>query len=66
MPSSSPRPRRPWWVLLVALLLICYVVPRARYAMDVALLDLRYSGLVLLLLGAFIWILVKLAPRNRK
>ena len=64
MPSPRSRLSLPFVLLLFGV--ICFVVPRFRYAVDVALLELRYSALVLVLLAAFIWVLIKLAPSDRK
>ena len=64
MPSS--RPRIPLLLCLLLFAVICFVVPRFRYAVDVAVLELRYSALFLILLAAFVWVLIKLGPRNRK
>lgn len=66
MASPPQRARIPFLLVLLAFAVICFVVPRVRYAMDVALLELRFSGLVLILIAAFVWILLKLAPRDRK
>jgi hypothetical protein len=63
---ASPRARIPLLWLLLLFAVICFVVPRFRYAVDVALLELRFSALFLILLGAFVWVLIKLGPRDRK
>jgi hypothetical protein len=64
MPSS--RARISILLSLVVFAVICFVVPRLVYAADVALLELRYSALFLIVLAAFIWVLVKLGPRDRR
>lgn len=66
MPAPPERRRIPFLLLFLAFMGICFVVPRMRYAMDVALLEMRYAGLVILLLAAFVWVLVKLGPRERE
>jgi hypothetical protein len=61
---ASSRTRFPLLLSLLLFVVICFVVPRLRYAVDVALLELRYSAFILILLAAFVWILTKLGPRS--
>ena len=64
----APPPKRSRIFLLLALAafgVLAFVVPRVMYAARLALLEMRYFGLFVLLCGLFIWALLKLGPRDR-
>ena len=50
---------------LVVFCAVCFVVPRIFYSFRVALLEMRYFGFFALLCGLFIWVLLRLGPKNR-
>jgi hypothetical protein len=66
MPSPPERRRIPFLLILVIFAVVCFLFPRAAYEMRLAVMELRYGFLIFLLIGLFIWILLKLGPRDRR
>jgi hypothetical protein len=62
---ASPPKRSVFPLLLILFLAACLIFPRALYSVRLAMMEMRYSGLVLLLCAAFVWVLIKLGPGNR-
>lgn len=62
----TETPQRSRWSLIVFLAVcgLCLVLPRYFYAARLAVMELRYSALVLLLVAGFIWVLLKIGPRK--
>ena len=63
VPSPPKQSRLPLLLAFVAFGVVCFVFPRIYYEFRVALLEMRYFGLFVVLCGLFIWVLIKLGPK---
>jgi hypothetical protein len=66
MSSPPERSRLPLLLALVAFCVVCFVFPRVLYSFRLALMEMRYLGIIAVLCGVLVWVLVKLGPRNRE
>lgn len=64
--AKPPERSRLSLIVFLAICGLCLVLPRYFYSVRLAIMEFRYSALVLLLVAGFIWILLKVGPRDKR
>ena len=62
--ASPPERRRLPLIAFIAICVLCMLLPRYFYGVRLAMMELKYSALVVLLLAGFLWILLKIGPKK--